>query len=471
MKKVISSVCVIVLTVLALSSIGYAGERAGAFSISPFVGGYIYDEDNVEQARLDKHRPMTGVRLGLDLTDSFAMEAVGHWVYSKDRLGDDHVNAWTYRLDLLYNFMPRSKVVPYLAVGGGGQYVDYEFGQNSNNGLVNFGGGFKFFMTDDFALRLDARHILNFVNEEWDNDIARNWEYSAGLSFLFGGRQPAAAAVTSPVTKPAPATAEPEAQPEPPLQPVPAAEPTPGHYKYCITLQGEYDIDQAVIRPENYEEIAEVGNFMKKFPTTTAVIEGHTDNVGTYNHNMDLSQRRAESIVNHLVTKFGIDRSRLSAKGYGYSRPIADNSTEEGRQKNRRIEAIIDCAFDVQKVETPDRLCMSLVIDFDSGKADIKPQYRSEIAKVADYMKQYPTTTALIEGHTDNTGSPAANMKLSQQRAENVVNYLVDNFGIERSRLAAKGYGSTMRIAYNNTPEGRQKNRRINAVIDCVVKR
>ena len=171
------------------------------------------------------------------------------------------------------------------------------------------------------------------------------------------------------------------------------------------------------------------------------------------------------------MQKFGIDRSRLSAKGYGFSRPIADNSSDEGRQKNRRIEAIIDCVNEVKEIRPTERLCMGLVIDFDSGKADIKPQYRDEIAKVADFLKSYPSTTALIEGHTDSIGTPAANMKLSQQRAENVVNYLVDNFGIDRSRLAAKGYGSTMRIAYNNTSEGRQKNRRINAVIDCVINR
>ena len=85
-------------------------------------------------------------------------------------------------------------------------------------------------------------------------------------------------------------------------------------------------------------------------------------------------------------------------------------------------------------------------------------------------MKKYPTTTATIEGHTDNVGGSKHNMKLSQQRAENVVNYLVDKFGIERSCLSAKGYGSTRRIAYNKTAEGRQKNRRINAVIDCVLK-
>ena len=251
----------------------------------------------------------------------------------------------------------------------------------------------------------------------------------------------------------------------------PAVAPPPTHYKYCVNLKIEFDIDRAVIRPEYRGEVARVGDFMKKYPSTTAVIEGHTDNVGSESYNMELSQRRAQSVVDDLVQNFGIDPSRLSAKGYGFSRPIADNATEAGRQQNRRIDALIDCAFDVTKVESPDRLCMTLVIDFDSGKADIKPQYNDAIAQVADYMKQYPSTTALIEGHTDNVGSPQGNMKLSQQRAENVVNYLVENFGIDRSRLSAKGYGDTRRISYDDTAEGRQKNRRIDAVIDCVIKK
>ena len=251
----------------------------------------------------------------------------------------------------------------------------------------------------------------------------------------------------------------------------PAAAPAPPRYKYCITLHIEFDIDRAVIRPEYRDEVAKAGDFMKKYPTTTAVIEGHTDNVGSYDHNMELSQRRAESVVNYLAENFGIDRSRLTAKGYGFSRPIADNSTDAGKQKNRRIEAIIDCAFDVTKIQPPERLCITLVIDFDSGKADIKPQYRDEIARVADYLKENPTTTGLIEGHTDNVGDPEYNMKLSQRRAENVVNYLVENFGIDRSRLSAKGYGDTRRISYDNTAAGRAKNRRIDAIIDCVIKK
>ena len=108
-------------------------------------------------------------------------------------------------------------------------------------------------------------------------------------------------------------------------------------------------------------------------------------------------------------------------------------------------------------------------MEYDICRADIRPEYHDEVAKVGDFMKKYPTTTAVIEGHTDNVGSAAYNMKLSQERAQAVVDYLVQNFGIDRSRLSAKGYGNTRRIAYNNTPEGRQKNRRIDAVIDCVV--
>jgi len=257
---------------------------------------------------------------------------------------------------------------------------------------------------------------------------------------------------------------------EEPLPPIAAAEPTPESFKYCITLHTEFDVDKTEIRPQYRDEIAKVGNFMKQYPTTTAVIEGHSDNVGDPAYNLDLSHRRAESVVTYLVEAFGIDRSRLTAAGYGMSRPVADNSTDAGRQANRRIEAIIDCAFDVKKVTPPDRLCMNLNMEFDTGKADIKPQYRDEIAKVGDFMKQYPTTTAIIEGHTDNVGSSEFNMKLSKQRADNVVAYLVKNFGIEASRLEAKGYGYTRRIAYNTTAEGRQKNRRINAIIDCVIK-
>jgi len=259
---------------------------------------------------------------------------------------------------------------------------------------------------------------------------------------------------------------------EAPLEPIPAAEPTPKRMKYCVSLDIEFDINKADIRPQYHEEVAKVGDFMKKYPTTTAVIEGYADEVGNEAYNMQLSRQRAESVVDTLVDKFGIDRSRLSAKGYGITRPIASNATDAGKQKNRRIDAIIDCAIDVKELATPpERLCMNLNIEFATDSADINSRYFDEVNKLGEYMKKYPTTTAAIEGHTDDVGSSELNMNLSRQRAENVVKYLVENFGIERTRLSAKGYGATRRIAYNSTPEGRQANRRITAVVDCVIKK
>jgi len=273
--------------------------------------------------------------------------------------------------------------------------------------------------------------------------------------------------VAQPVVAPIPAPA-----PEPPLAPIMAAEPTPERMKYCVSLNIEYDIDKADIRPQYHDEVAKVGDFMKKYPTTTAVIEGYSDEVGNDDYNMQLSQRRAESVVKSLVDNFGIDSSRLSAKGYGKTKQTADNSSDAGRQKNRRINAIIDCALDVKDLAPPpERLCMNLKMEFATDSAAIQSIYIDEVNKVGEYMQKYPTTTAVIEGHTDNVGSSEHNVKLSQKRAENVVNYLVEKFGIDRSRLFAKGYGSDRRIAYNNTPEGRQKNRRINAVIDCVIQK
>jgi OOP family OmpA-OmpF porin len=70
---------------------------------------------------------------------------------------------------------------------------------------------------------------------------------------------------------------------------------------------------------------------MKTYPETTAVIEGHTDNVGREESNLRLSTMRAESVRTYLIENFGIAANRLTARGYGSARPVADNATPEGR--------------------------------------------------------------------------------------------------------------------------------------------
>ena len=108
------------------------------------------------------------------------------------------------------------------------------------------------------------------------------------------------------------------------------------------TLDVEFDTGKSVVKPRYYNDIRNVAEVMKKYPDLKIVIEGHTDNVGGEKYNLNLSQKRAEAIKGVMVTKFNIEPSRLMTKGFGYSKPIASNSTKEGRQKNRRVEAAVE---------------------------------------------------------------------------------------------------------------------------------
>lgn len=463
--------CSTMLLVGAMSVEAQAANREGQFSVSPVIGGITFDGPQHLATR-----PFYGIRGGYNFTSHLGVEALFDYAHTFSTRGGPHANFFRYGGELLYHFMPEEKLVPYVAAGYGGVHFDESGGVmfKETRGAFDYGLGLKYFITDSIALRGDVRHLIYK-----HNDTRNAVEYSLGLYIPFGGAPAAATAVQTAEPAPAPPAPAPaplappveRAQPEePPLEPVPAREPQPGMYKYCITLNTEFDIDRSDIRPEFHDEIARVGNFMQTYNTTTAVIEGHSDNVGTPEHNKALSLARAESVKQYLVSKFGIDPARLSAKGYGPWQPVAENTTDTGKQKNRHIEAIIDCAFDVKAIKPPDTLCMQLNIEFDSNSTEIRPQYHSEIATIGEYMKKYPTTTALVEGHTDNVGSKEVNMRISRQRAENVVNYLVDTMGIERSRLSAAGYGESRRVAYNTTPEGRQKNRRITVILDCVVK-
>lgn len=105
-------------------------------------------------------------------------------------------------------------------------------------------------------------------------------------------------------------------------------------------------------------------------------------------------------------------------------------------------------------------------IYFDFGKATIKFPESQEALQAADkILKENPTIKVEIQGHTDNVGSDESNQKLSEQRAWAVVNYLVQQMGVESSRLIAKGYGETQPKASNDTPEGRALNRRVEFVV------
>ncbi len=133
-------------------------------------------------------------------------------------------------------------------------------------------------------------------------------------------------------------------------------------------------------------------------------------------------------------------------------------------------EAVVAAAPVAEKPQL-EKITITLNVKFDTAKTVVKKKYHNDIKKVADFMKAYPATTAVIEGYTDNVdkfNNPENNIKLSQGRADNVRQYLIDNFGIDASRITAVGYGPNKPIASNDTKKGRQKNRRVQAVIETV---
>ena len=101
-----------------------------------------------------------------------------------------------------------------------------------------------------------------------------------------------------------------------------------------------FDSGKADLRAEAYAEIDQLLEFMVKYPGIRIGVAGHTDDVGTETSNQDLSARRARAVVDYLLRK-GIPESRLDWKAFGETRPVAENSTEAGRQQNRRVECII----------------------------------------------------------------------------------------------------------------------------------
>jgi outer membrane protein OmpA-like peptidoglycan-associated protein len=103
----------------------------------------------------------------------------------------------------------------------------------------------------------------------------------------------------------------------------------------------EFEFAKHFVREQYRDGLKKVADSMKENPRSKAILKGHTDNIGTKAYNMRLSKVRANSVKLYLVKEFGIKRARIAAFGYGFSKPVADNNTEEGRQKNRRVEIFI----------------------------------------------------------------------------------------------------------------------------------
>ncbi|OYZ30090.1 MAG: hypothetical protein B7X82_01675 [Hydrogenophilales bacterium 17-64-65] len=132
--------------------------------------------------------------------------------------------------------------------------------------------------------------------------------------------------------------AEPVAAPAPaPAYVAPAPAPEPAAPQKLVLEGVNFDFDKATLRQEDIGSLDNDVATLKTWGDVDIEVAGHTDSMGSDAYNMKLSQQRAEAVRNFLISR-GVAADRLTAKGYGESQPVADNATEEGRFKNRRVE-------------------------------------------------------------------------------------------------------------------------------------
>jgi OOP family OmpA-OmpF porin len=113
-----------------------------------------------------------------------------------------------------------------------------------------------------------------------------------------------------------------------------------------VTLKINFDFDKSDIKPQYHQELADFASYMKQQQSFTVVeIAGHTDSVGSDEYNQKLSERRAKAVRDYMVNELGMDGNLFSAVGYGESKPVATNDTDEGRAENRRILAELKGVF------------------------------------------------------------------------------------------------------------------------------
>lgn len=156
--------------------------RPNTLTLSPFIGGYVFEGNQ----RL-KDRALYGLAVGYNFNERWSVEGAAGYVKSEVKTGEeDTVDVYNVRLDALYHFHPDRDFVPFVAFGVGMIGFNLGWGDNSENALVNYGVGVKYFLTDNVGLRADVRHILTDGDMDRDDKIFNNLSYTFGLTFQLG---------------------------------------------------------------------------------------------------------------------------------------------------------------------------------------------------------------------------------------------------------------------------------------------
>jgi len=386
---------IVAITLMFTSFTGSARDREAGAYLTGLLGYTFFDNE-----RELEDDPNLGLGIGYDFSKAWSTELVVSIADLEAENTEADIDQLLARIDALYHFNPDSNWRPFLVAGVGHNTFEDDNDNESDETLFNAGVGIKHEISDNMDLRLDARGL--YSHDEESKDSALN----LGFSYLFGS------------AKAAP-----------------------------VDTDGDGVNDENDQCPDTaYGQITDA---------TGCAVDVDSDGDGV----IDTADQCPNTESGAEVDEAGCPL--LDDDGDGvYDTVDACADTPAGA----RVDAT-GCRLILAEV-----VSMHLNVTFPNNSAEVTDENLTEIERLAEFMRQYPDTTVVVEGHSDGSGDADYNQQLSEKRAQAVKDIVVEQFNIDRARISSIGYGETKPIADNSTKEGRETNRRVVAVIEAVTK-
>jgi len=335
--------------IAAFAAGAQAADEVGKMYVNPQYG-YTW---------LDSSRQMDdgdhlGAGIGWHLTDLLSVEV--NWLDADfESETARELEQTVYSLDYLLVFNRASRVSPYITLGGG--YIENKYNTDFDEygPLAQAGVGLLLDLGENssrsfvFQIRPEVKYRFDWADgpvEDTHGDLVIN----LGFAFNFGASASTPTVAQAPPRPPAPLPVTPPGPMDsdhdgvldtddrcPGTPEGVAVDSTGCPRRGPVVLRGvSFATNSATLTPESLPVLDGVAGDLRKYPRLRVELQGHTDSSGADAYNLDLSQRRAESVRNYLVAQ-GVSGTQLEARGFGESEPIGDNTTAEGRADNRRV--------------------------------------------------------------------------------------------------------------------------------------
>ncbi|GAA3971675.1 OmpA family protein [Allohahella marinimesophila] len=381
------------------------------------VGYYWFDDElNLE------NRPEYGLGFGYNFSNTWALELVGSAMDTgRDDINQD-IDRNQLRLDALYTFSGYDSMKPYLVLGAGHQAYQIKNADNEHETMYNAGVGVKHEIDDFTDLRMDARTIYTERTE------SMNAAVTVSLNYLFGAKSRA--------MQDSDGDGVVDTEDE------------------CANTPYDTEVDEVGCEVIGDDDDDGVANDVDECPDTEAgadvdekgcAIPDDSDNDGVKDEDDECPN-----------TPEGVEVDNKGCPLDQDNDGVADGKDEcPDTVEGSKVDETGCRIFAVEGVET------QLRVTFPLNSAILADADLPEIEALARFMKRYPDAKVTIEGHSDSTGEADYNQQLSERRAKAVRDRVVQDYGIEPSRVTSVGYGEARPLADNSTNAGRAANRRV----------